>query len=209
MTDRFNIRLEGVGKKFYKRWLFKEIHHDFQDNRRLALVGHNGSGKSTLIRIIAGQMAPSEGKVSYSKAGAPLSLQQAYQYISWSGPYIDLYEDLTFPEMLELHFTFKECLLDAPQDAIELLQLGTHSHKPLKFYSSGMMQRAKVGLALFSKSEVLILDEPTSNMDAGNASRMLQLVEDYLGDRIFVLASNLEREYGTFEAVRHLGASAS
>ena len=91
MEQPLHIQLEGVGKKFYQRWLFRGIDHDFGSMPHLALVGTNGSGKSTLLRIIAGQLAASEGRVRCAYAHQPLPLAQLYRHLSWSGPYLDPY----------------------------------------------------------------------------------------------------------------------
>jgi ABC-type multidrug transport system ATPase subunit len=203
------IRLENIGKKFYQRWLFREIDHDFSEQPHLALVGTNGSGKSTLLKIIAGQMAPSEGKMTVCWQGAPLPLEKLYRHLSWSGPYVELYSDLTLREQIDLHFRFNACRLPAPLDLIELLDFQAHQHKPLRWYSSGMMQRLKVGLALFTRSELLLLDEPTSNMDQANAQRMLALIAEHTQDRLFVLASNMDREYQSAGHIIHLGEGRS
>ena len=171
----------------------------------MALVGTNGSGKSTLMRIIAGQLNPSEGKVSCQYQGNFLPLERLYRHLSWSGPYIDLYPELNLKEQISLHFRLKECYLDDPHELIPLLNLTAHQDKPLQWYSSGMRQRVKVGLALFTQSDLLLLDEPTSNMDTANADRMMALIKEYTQDRLWVLASNLEREYQDFTSTVFLG----
>lgn len=199
--------MEDVGKRFYQRWLFRGLAHDFATSPRLALIGPNGSGKSTLMRILAGQMAPTEGKVRYKLDNQIIPTSEWYQYLSWSGPYIDLYPELTLREHLALHFRFKKCLLPDQQAIISHLKLEAHADKPLRVYSSGMLQRVKVGTALFSDSAVLLLDEPTSNMDEANASYMLELISQHLGDRIWILASNLAREFGTFTHQLRLNAA--
>lgn len=198
------IELQGIGKKFYGRWLFRNLNQQLKAGDRIALVGSNGSGKSTLLRIIAGQMQASEGKLSYVSEGKKIDPELFFRQISWSGPYVELYQDLSFAEHLRLHFRFRKCLLGSEEEVIERLQLGPHRDKKLRFYSSGMLQRAKVGLALFTQSEVLMLDEPTSNMDRDNARRILGLLESHLGDRIFILASNMEREFGSFSNILRL-----
>lgn len=170
----------------------------------LALVGTNGSGKSTLLRIIAGQLAASEGRVRCAYAHQPLPLAQLYRHLSWSGPYLDPYFELTLREHLDLHFRFRECLLPDPYELIDLLDLRAHRDKPLRRYSSGMLQRVKVGTALFTRSALLLLDEPTSNMDQANADRILGLIAEHTRQRLFVLASNLAREYEAFQAVIRL-----
>lgn len=199
-----SFALEDVGKKFYQRWLFKGISHDFQEAPHVALVGRNGSGKSTLMRIIAGQMLPSVGSVTCQIDEKPFPKDKFYQIISWSGPYIDLYEDLTLKEQIDLHFALKKCLLSSPRDIIALLRLEAHQHKQLRLYSSGMLQRVKVGLAVLTDTPILLLDEPTSNMDPENAAIMLALIQEHTQNRIMVLASNMEREYLSFDHVLKL-----
>ena len=191
------LSIQAVGKKFYQRWVFRGVSFDLQRGEMLALTGSNGSGKSTLLRIVAGQLKPNEGQAHYFHHERALPGAEVYKHLSWSGPYIDLYPDLNLREVFALHFRFKKCLLDDVEEAFELLELGAHSQKPLRFYSSGMMQRCKVGLALFTDAPLLLLDEPTSNMDPQNAQNMLRLIHTYRQDRVLILASNMEREYET------------
>ena len=204
MSLPLHIQLNKVGKQYYRRWIFRDINLDLIQHPQTALVGTNGSGKSTLLRIIAGQLGPSEGKISYSFAEANLPVAKAYQHLSWAGPQIEMYPELTLEELIKLHFQLKTCLLDNPTDLIDILDFKGHHQKPLKYFSSGMQQRAKVGIALFSKSDLLLLDEPTSNMDEANAARILDLIDQYRQDRVFVLASNMKREYERLPHTLHL-----
>ncbi len=157
------------------------------------------------MRIIAGQLNPSEGKIGFSIGEKAVNTEAVYRYLSWSGPYVDLYQDLTMEEHVKLHFQFRKCLLDHPNDLLEVLDLKAHKDKKLRFFSSGMQQRAKVGIALFTAGDLLLLDEPTSNMDTDNAQRMLSLIDQHLGDRTYVLASNMKREFEDMEHVLNLG----
>ncbi|RMG60331.1 MAG: ATP-binding cassette domain-containing protein [Bacteroidetes bacterium] len=205
MPGTFHIQLEQIGKQFYQRWLFRELSFDSRETRRLALIGHNGSGKSTLLRIVAGQMNPSLGRVTYTADNQRVPTYHFYQHISWAAPYVDLFPDLSLREHLRLHFRFKGCRLAQTEDIAEVLDLQDHLDKKFRFYSSGMLQRVKVGTALFSESDLLLLDEPTANMDSGNAARMLDLIDTHIGERVLVLASNLEREYRDIPAQIILG----
>ncbi|MEM6344905.1 MAG: ATP-binding cassette domain-containing protein [Bacteroidota bacterium] len=204
MSLPLHIQLKKIGKQYHRRWIFRDINLDLVQHPQTALIGTNGSGKSTLLRIIAGQLAPSEGKISFAKEAENLPVAKVYQHLSWAGPQIEMYPELTLEELLKLHFQLKTCLLDQPKDLIELLNFKGHHQKPLKFFSSGMQQRAKVGIALFSKSDLLLLDEPTSNMDETNAAMILDLIDQYRQDRIYVLASNMKREYERLPNTLHL-----
>lgn len=205
MQAPFQIELAGIGKKFNKRWLFKDLNFSLGQQKKLALIGTNGSGKSTLMRILAAQTTPSAGKLRYSLEGNSLPITDAYKYISWMGPYLEVFPELTLQELFKLHFRFKSPLLSSFEEMVKRLNLTDEKDKMLRYYSSGMLQRAKVGLALFTDSQVLMLDEPTSNMDKKNADLMLGLIEEFLGNRIYVLASNMEREYASFENQLQLG----
>jgi ABC-type multidrug transport system ATPase subunit len=97
--------------------------------------------------------------------------------------------------MYGLHFKLKPCRLSGGIEAcIEALNLAPHRQKALRHFSSGMLQRAKLGLALFSASDVLLLDEPTSFMDEANIRFALSLIEQHQGNRTLLLASNLPHE---------------
>ncbi len=204
MNSAFSLKLENVGKQFYRRSLFQGLNLELQAGNSLALVGTNGSGKSTMLRIIAGQLAPSTGKVNYRLGDRLIPSAERYRFLSWSAPYISLFPELTIREQFHLQKRFKKELI-SEEEFLTILELETHADKPLRFFSSGMIQRAKVGLALFSQSNLLLLDEPTSNMDSHYASLMLRLIKEYQGDRILVLASNLSREYGELSHQIHLG----
>ena len=199
------IALSHIGKKYHQRWLFRDINLTLQTGDQLALTGTNGSGKSTLLRICARQLSPSEGKVEYFIQDKVLSPEVCYRHLSWAAPYIDVYEDLTLGELSKFYYGMCDCLLQDPKAVIAALDLEAHQDKQLRHFSSGMLQRVRVGLAVFTRSHILLLDEPTSHMDADNARRMLHLIEDHLGDRIYILASNMEREYQQIENRLALG----
>ncbi len=202
------ISLDQVGKQYYRRWLFRDLSLDLRTSDSLALVGHNGSGKSTLLRMIAGQLSPSAGNVAYWQAERKVPAAEMYRYLSWSAPYVSLLPELNLREQYRLQARFKPMMLEE-EEFLEQLGLEEDANKALRFYSSGMLQRAKVGLALFADVPVLLLDEPTSNMDTENARKILDLLHRYRQHKILVLASNLVREYGEFSHQIHLGAKSA
>ncbi|RMG27996.1 MAG: ATP-binding cassette domain-containing protein [Bacteroidetes bacterium] len=207
-TAAFRLSFSGLGKKYYQRWLFRDLAWEAASPCRLAITGSNGSGKSTLLRILGGQLNPTEGQLAFFKGAERLSVLRLYPHLSWSAPFVELYQDLSLEEHIRLHFRFKTCLLPRPEDLIDQLRLRGHEHKKLRYYSSGMRQRAQVGLALFTRSDMLLLDEPTSNMDSHNARLMLELIHTYSQNRILIMASNMEREFETFEDRIRLGEEA-
>ena len=198
----FQLQATGVGKKYYQRWIFRNVDCLLTTGQRMALTGVNGSGKSTLIHLFAGIETPSEGTLQYiSSPQSPIPPDQWYRHLSWMGPSVALFEDFTLVEQLNMHFRFKQSLLSHTDEMVGLLKLEADRDKKLRYYSSGMLQRVKVGISLFTQAEILLLDEPTSFMDEGNAAYMLDLIDQFSQNRIYILASNAPREFRGFENV--------
>lgn len=194
-----SLAAEKIGKKFYRHWIFRDISFHLEQGQTLLLTGPNGSGKSTLIRIIAGQLSPSRGDIILKDQGKQLPYEDFYKLVSWAAPYIELYPDLTLREMVKLHFQFKKCLLPSGDEVIKQLRLQGHENKILRHFSSGMMHRVKVGLAVFSQSKILILDEATTNMDQNNSDYVFELLDQHQGERILIFASNNQAEFDRFD----------
>ncbi len=194
-----HISVHQLGKKFYQRWIFKDLTLDIHPEEHLALIGANGSGKSTLMHILTGHTLPTQGYVHYTTSDQrKIPIDYWYRYLSWASPAMELYLDISLSEHLNMHFSFKNCILPDPMNIIEILDLARHKNKKLRFFSSGMLQRVKIATALFTQSSVLFLDEPTSFMDEHNTQHTLQLIQEYIGKRIYILASNIEKEYIEF-----------
>jgi len=175
--------------------VFKHLDFHIGPAEHAAIVGPNGSGKSTLMHLIAGQVLPTEGNILYHQGNTSLIREQWYATLSWTSPAMELYTDLTLEEHLRMHFSFKSCRLDSFEQIIPLIDLEKHRNKPLKFFSSGMLQKVKVAQTLFSDTPLLLLDEPTSFMDDNNAALTLRLLQEHAAGRTLLLASNIEREH--------------
>jgi ABC-type multidrug transport system ATPase subunit len=186
------IQLDQVGKKFGKNWIFKDISYSFLPNNSYAVLGNNGSGKSTLLKIISSQTSPNKGQVIYKDC----ETENAYTRISYCAPYLELIEELSFEELLVFVEKFKPFLPDyPPQRILDIFQFD--KNKWVKDYSSGMKQRVKLALALFADVDVVLLDEPTSNLDEKGVSWFLETLDLVINERTLILASNVEREYQT------------
>ncbi|MEM7039717.1 MAG: ATP-binding cassette domain-containing protein, partial [Bacteroidota bacterium] len=161
----FSLSAKNLSKRFYRQWVFRDLSFGLDKGEHLLITGSNGSGKSTLMHILAGQLTPTRGEYRLLNGKRRLDYGEYYRFISWSGPYMDLYADLTVEEAIRLHFRFHKPLLPL-KDIPTRLHLAKDRHKPLRHFSSGMLHRVKVGLAIFSDSRLLLLDEATTNMDA-------------------------------------------
>ena len=190
------IKLENIGRRFNREWIFKKISTDFESGNCYAVLGPNGSGKSTLLQIVAGSLSPSEGKIEYTSKAKKVEVENVFSQISWAAPYIELIEEFTLKELIDFHFKFKPHLPGYnTQAVIELLALEGSKNKAIKFFSSGMKQRTKLALAFCTLTPVLLLDEPTSNLDTKGVDWYLELIEKFTANRLTVICSNQEYEY--------------
>jgi ABC-type multidrug transport system ATPase subunit len=163
-------------------------------------VGGNGSGKSTLLHVVAGIQPQSEGTLQYFKNEKEIPLDQYYKYIAMASPSLDLPDSLSLKEFLNFHLKVKP-LVGKPDvyEVAERLELDLD--KVLKLMSSGMRQRVKLGLALWADVPFVLLDEPTSHLDAHYVSWYQQQLEQTDKDKLIIIASNEPREFVGFKDV--------
>jgi ABC-type multidrug transport system ATPase subunit len=189
------ITLDNVGRRFNQEWIFRNLSYSFNSSGKYAVLGPNGSGKSTLLSVLLGSLSLSEGKISYAD-NAELNPDTVYSKMSFAAPYLDLIEEFTLQETIDFHFQFKKLHLLVDKKAIlELLGLEKSQDKALKYFSSGMKQRTKLVLACCADTPVLILDEPTSNLDNQGVEWYHELINKFTKDRLVIIGSNQEHEY--------------
>jgi ABC-type multidrug transport system ATPase subunit len=159
-------------------------------------VGPNGSGKSTFLQLLSGVLPSTEGKLIYQLDGKTLLDDNWFRQVVIAAPYLELIEELTLLELLTFHQTFKAFKQQLTPDLVaERMQLSHAKHKEIKYYSSGMKQRVKLGLAFFSEASVVILDEPTSNLDRQGAAWYLEQVQQLAPNQLLLIGSNQPDEY--------------
>lgn len=190
------ISLENIGKKFKNEWIFRNLSFKFNKNEPIAIIGPNGSGKSTLMQALSGAIPINEGKVTYMESGQLISEDKWHELLSFSAPYLELIEEFTLAESVNFHTKFKPFQDDInTSDFLQILELEKHKDKPVKNFSSGMRQKLKLGLAFYSKNDIILLDEPTSNLDQKGFEWYLENVEKALENKIVIVSSNEPKEY--------------
>lgn len=189
------ISADKVGKRFLNSWIFRDISLELKSGVTYALIGHNGSGKSTLLQILAGYLSPSEGEVIFEHQGNKVKRDDIHKFLSFCSPYTELIEELTLEEHLDFHQKFRPFVDDLDVNAVmEIMELEREWDKEVRFFSSGMKQRLKLALSILSQSGFILLDEPSTNLDQASTQWFLNLLEKYRGDRIIVIASNVEAD---------------
>ncbi|MGB0522891.1 MAG: ABC transporter ATP-binding protein [Flammeovirgaceae bacterium] len=198
------IQTEGIGKKFGREWIFKGFDYKFTSNKKYAITGKNGSGKSTLLKILAAAIPSSTGKVNYTNKNGEIVLpDKVFNYLTFMAPYMELIEEFSLHEFLTFYTNFKPLNISTNL-LIEELRFSSAKNKQIRNFSSGMKQRLQLGLALFSKAEVVFLDEPTSNLDQYTSDWYLDTVMKTTNDRLVIISSNQQSEYVFCDEVIHL-----
>lgn len=190
--------LDRVGKSYDDESIFEEVSCHFTNVGATAILGPNGSGKSTLLRIIAGLGTASRGRVFLQeKTGEQFSeSDKLVEHCSFSAPYMELPEELTLKVLLNFHFKFKSLTHGMELQALPgLLKLQDQINQPVHQFSSGMKQRLKLGLALWTEAPFVLLDEPLTNLDAAGAAWYHDLIQNYAENKHVIVASNRPDEY--------------
>jgi ABC-type multidrug transport system ATPase subunit len=193
-----HISLQEIGKKFSSEWIFRKVSHEIKPDDKLVILGGNGSGKSTLLQIISGYVSANEGKILFTDtSGKSIDADHIHALVSFASPYLQLIEDFTLEENIDhvkVFKPFKENISTA--QVIERIELGHAKKKTLKQFSSGMKQRLKLGLAILADTPVLLLDEPSSNLDRDGIEWYKKIIEEHTQNRtVIVCSNNIDHEF--------------
>lgn len=191
-----NIILQNIGRRFNREWIFRGIDYAFENAGKYAVLGANGSGKSTLLQVLNGSLGPSEGTIQYFDSGKEIEAGDVFNSLSLAAPYLEVIEDFSLNEMIDFHFKFKRFKAGMDKNAVaDILNLEGSRNKLIKYFSSGMKQRLKLALAFCADTPMLMLDEPTSNLDTQGIDWYLSLIEKFSEGRLTIVCSNQEHEY--------------
>ncbi|WP_460607967.1 ABC transporter ATP-binding protein [Hymenobacter terrigena] len=196
LTDYLQIDATGLGKRFQRDWIFRGLTRVFRPGSAAAVLGPNGAGKSTLLNTFSGQLLPTEGTLTYSLAGKKLAVEDVPRHLAYAAPYLELLEELTLLEMLQFHTRFKPLRPGVTLDQlIGIMYLDRARHQLVREFSSGMKQRLKLGMALYADAPLLLLDEPTTNLDTTGVAWYQEHVQATRAGRTLLLSSNVPAEY--------------
>ena len=190
------IQLNDLGKKYQNRWIFKHLDYAFLKNRSYAIKGPNGSGKSTLLKVLSGYLSPSRGDISYTHQEKTIPRDEVFKWVSFTAPYISLIDRLSLKENVEFMLKFQSLRngLQA-KDLIDICNLKKTKGKEIRYFSSGMMQRLKLATAICSDTDIILLDEPGTNLDEEGIAWYRNLMKEHIEDRIVIIASNTKEDF--------------
>jgi ABC-type multidrug transport system ATPase subunit len=170
-NDGRRITLERVSKVFGRVAAVREASLEFTDSKIYVLLGDNGAGKSTLLRLVAGLAQPTSGTITLQGVS-----REEVGYMAHASL---LYDELTGMENLRYFAALYGLGADSQQrceSALTSVALDPGLAIPVRDYSQGMRQRLSLARALVHSPQVILLDEPFSNVDASSASQMTALL---------------------------------
>lgn len=190
------ITVTDLGKRFNREWIFRRLNYQFLPGHTYAITGPNGSGKSTLLQVLWGQMPQTSGTLQYQKGANDLPAEDIFQHISIATPYMDLIEEFTLSEMVNIHFRLKKMRNGLKrEDLLPRMYLEDASGKQLINFSSGMKQRLKLALTFYTEADIYFLDEPGTNLDKKAFGWYLQELRQLPQQSVVFIASNNPDEY--------------
>ena len=176
------VEFQNVSRLFGNFAALRQVTCSFATGGLHTLLGENGAGKSTLLRMAAGLVAPTMGTVRVL-GDAPGLNRNRVAYMSHAAM---LYDELNPTENLQyfarLHCSAEACAMchASPEMALRAVGLDPHLKRPVSHLSQGMRQRVSLAAAILADPELLLLDEPFSNMDVNGARELVTLLQDFL-----------------------------
>jgi len=191
------LNAEQLTKRFGSHVVFQGVQIELNSGDCLAITGANGSGKSTLLKTLAGYALPNLGRVTHRRGGASVPAEEFWQHHTFTAPYQELYLSLTLRETwnwwTRLRGLETRTLLRA-EDFCSASDLPNRTmDQPLAEWSSGMLQRLKLGLIFQTPAAFAFLDEPLSNLDQSGRDWFKGQIGQLRANRpeqIIVVASN-------------------
>src|ERR1700724_539427 len=218
------ILAEGVCKRY--RSLIAVDHLDLTVHRGevFCLFGPNGSGKTTFLRMLAGYISPSAGRITVAGHDVVRDGLAAKRKIGYVPETVPLYGHMRVGEFLRFMARLRGVASGAVEAAVErvvhLLALGEVVRKPVRVLSRGYRQRTALAQALVHEPEILVLDEPTNGLDPRQIIEMRGLIRSLSGRHTILMSSHILTEIektadragllldGKLVGVRTVGATA-
>ena len=189
------IVLEGLQKKFGKQHILQSVSHTFETGSKTVILGSNGSGKSTLIKILSGALESTEGAPTFSINNTVIEAKSIGLCVGIAAPYVALNPMFSLMETLHFHARFCPFPKDFDQnDWIQKAGLTAHKDKRLSTFSSGMLQRVRLLMAIANDRPIVLLDEPLSNLDSDWVQFYKELIHAFALSKTIIVGSNYQED---------------
>ncbi|HTZ85272.1 MAG TPA: heme ABC exporter ATP-binding protein CcmA [Solirubrobacteraceae bacterium] len=171
------IEVDGLARHYGEREALSGVSLALEQGQTLVVFGPNGAGKTTLLRVLATLLRPHEGEVRVLGSRVPEESWAVRGRIGLLGHEPLLYRELTARENLSFHARLHGVMPERIEQVLTAVRMGDRAEEPLRTLSRGMVQRVAVARAVLHDPELLLLDEPRSNLDPA----AVELVEPLIG----------------------------
>lgn len=198
--NKIEIICKDLSKSFSYKTVFKNLSFKISTKESLSITGRNGSGKSTLIKIISNLLQESKGKISLKENDSELPKEKWFLKIGLLASYLNLYDELSGFENLDFFYKLKLVSSNLNNNnskeklnsLLEIVNLYDKRKELVKNYSSGMKQRLKIAFAVMNEPEILLMDEPRTNLDKFGVDIINKIAEEQKEKGILIIATNDE-----------------
>ena len=170
------LEVEGLARRYGEREALSDVSLTLQEGQTLVVFGPNGAGKTTLLRVLATLLHPHAGRVSVLGRSLPSDAWAVRGCVGLLAHEPLLYRELTAQENLRFHARLHGVDDERVGELLESVAMSTRSREPLRTLSRGMIQRVAVARAVLHSPELLLLDEPHSNLDPAAVELVAPLI---------------------------------
>lgn len=171
------LTIEKVGIAFGTKRVLDGLSFSMTAGETVALMGPNGAGKTTLLRCVLGLLRY-EGRIlveGFDARRQGVAARERMAYV----PQVPAFYDMTAREVVHFVARLRRIPIGKGDEALERLGLGGDADRPVRVYSGGMQQRLSLAAALVGDPPLVLLDEPTANLDPAARASILELLVDF------------------------------
>ena len=173
------LEVEGLARHYGEREALSDVSLSLAEGQTLVVFGPNGAGKTTLLRVLATLLRPHAGSVRVLGSSLPDDAWAVRGRVGLLGHEPLLYRELTARENLRFHARLHGVGEERVRELLEAVAMGARANEPLRTLSRGMVQRVAVARTVLHDPDLLLLDEPHSNLDPA----AVELVAPLIGAR--------------------------
>ncbi|HPF06351.1 MAG TPA: ABC transporter ATP-binding protein [Spirochaetota bacterium] len=188
MHKNYSIHVNKISKRFGKQLLFRDISFSAETGGSYFITGPNGSGKSTMLQIIAGVQKSTAGEILFSGEEKEIPAEERFSHFGFTSPAVNPYDMLTAAE--NIRFASSGVKDERIDEMLNLFGLYPHRSKHAGLYSSGMKQRLKLIIAMIDSPGILLLDEPSNNLDSAGKDILFSEIEKIRNKTLIIIATN-------------------
>lgn len=185
------IKVQNISKSYKKVQALKDVSFEVNKGELFGLIGPDGAGKTTLMRILVTLLVPDKGSACMAELDVLKDYRKIRQIVGYMPGRFSLYQDLTVEENLEFFATVFGTTIAENYELIRdiYVQIEPFKSRPAGKLSGGMKQKLALSCALIHKPEILVLDEPTTGVDAVSRKEFWEMLRKLQKQGITILVS--------------------